>query len=318
MTAWGETLQELERSELKPPLAAGQIAELRPVVFQTELIVPDEPALLWYYFLLQQGETTWFYGNDPDRLGGEGQITLATPPPSYQITVHRPRPQTPQWFRDAVVYQIFVERFCNGNEDGRITNAPPNSLIHAHWDDAPTYAQAVGSGAILAYDYFGGNLVGVRKKLGYLKEMGVSAIYFNPVFASPSNHKYDTADYKTIDPMYGDNNEFAALLKEAKGLGIQVILDGVFSHTGADSLYFNMEGRYPGIGAYQSPASPYYSWYRFVNFPDEYESWWGIGTMPNVDELNPSYQNYIINDKNSVIRQWMKLGVKGWRSGRGR
>ena len=308
----GETLREMEICDWPLPEELAWDADSPARVYSTEVGVPEEPALLWYYFILEQGENRWYYGNRPDGLGGEGELALE-PPLSYQITVHRPRTQAPSWFRDAVVYQIFVERFCNGSEDGRVHHAPPDSLIHAHWDDAPVYAQAVGSGEMLAYDYFGGNLAGVRKKLDYLKEMGVSAIYFNPVFSSPSNHKYDTADYKTIDPMYGDNKEFAELLKAAGEKGIRVILDGVFSHTGADSLYFNLEGRFPGPGAYQSPESPYYSWYRFTDYPDEYESWWGIGTMPNVNELDPAYQDYIINDKNSVIRQWMKMGVRGWR-----
>ncbi|HWR38365.1 MAG TPA: bifunctional glycogen debranching protein GlgX/4-alpha-glucanotransferase [Patescibacteria group bacterium] len=307
----GETLQAMEPCDLMAPDNPAMDAN-RPVVYQAILTVPAEPSLIWYYFVLQQDGYQWFYGNQPDGLGGVG-LAAAEPPLSFQITVHRPQTQVPNWFRDAVVYQIYVERFYNGHEDGLVHHAPPGSLVHAHWDDAPVYAQAVGSGVMLAYDYFGGNLAGVRKKLGYLKELGVNAIYFNPVFSSPSNHKYDTADYKTIDPMYGDNREFADLLATAGEMGIRVVLDGVFSHTGADSIYFNQEGRYPGLGAYQSPESPYYSWYRFTQYPDEYESWWGIGTMPNVYELDPSYQDYIINDKHSVIRQWMKMGVKGWR-----
>ena len=162
-------------------------------------------------------------------------------------------------------------------------------------------------------DLFGGNLRGIIEKLDYLKDLGVTIIYLNPIFKARSNHKCDTGDYMTIDPMFGDEKFFQELVLEAKDRGIHIILDGVFSHTGAYSIYFNKDGSYPGIGAYQSKDSPYYSWYKFEDYPDKYESWWGIETMPNVDEMEPSYREFIYAGENSVIRYWMRMGAKGWR-----
>lgn len=134
-----------------------------------------------------------------------------------------------------------------------------------------------------------------------------------PIFDSPSCHKYDTGDYEKIDPMFGDEEIFKELCSEAEDLGMRIILDGVFSHTGSDSKYFNKFGNYDSLGAYQSLESPYYRWYRFNDYPKLYEAWWGFSNMPNVDELNPSYLDYIIRNNNSIIEKWLKLGASGWR-----
>ena len=248
----------------------------------------------------------------PGRNGGPG-AAATTPPPSFQITVHLPDAATPDWFKNAVVYQIFVDRFFNGHPGGSITNCKKGSLLHPYWDDAPVYVRERETGRILAYDFFGGNLAGVMAKLPYLKSLGISAIYFNPLFEASSNHKYDTADYKTIDPMFGSNELFRQLCEQARQMGIAIILDGVFSHTGSDSIYFNKEGNYQETGAWQSPGSPYYLWYRFKQYPDDYESWWGVDALPNVNELEPSYRDFIIHGQDSVLKHWMRLGAKGWR-----
>ena len=168
-------------------------------------------------------------------------------------------------------------------------------------------------GNIVRWDFYGGNLLGVKKKLEYIKSLGVSVIYFNPIFDSPSCHKYDTGDYEKINPMFGDEEIFKDLCNEAEKIGIKIILDGVFSHTGSDSKYFNKFGNYNSLGAYQSLQSPYYRWYRFNDYPDLYEAWWGFSNMPNIDELNPSYLDYIIRDDNSIVEKWIRLGASGWR-----
>lgn len=280
-------------------------------IYRSTVKAPADPGWLWYYFVIEKDGQTSYYGNHT-RLGGMGSVSHEPLPP-WQITVFAQGATTPSWFKDTIMYQIFVDRFYNGNPGGAIVHAPKGSMIHAHWDNNPVYVRDMKDGSILAYDFFGGNLAGVMDKLPYLKEMGVGVIYFNPVFEAASNHKYDTADYKQIDPIFGDNELFRHLCAKAKELGISVILDGVFSHTGSDSIYFNREGNYSTVGAYQSKSSPYYSWYRFHNWPDHYESWWGIDTLPNVEELNPDYQKFIIDGENSVIKHWADLGVKGWR-----
>jgi 4-alpha-glucanotransferase len=281
-------------------------------LYRVAYTVPGEPGLVWYYFIIHCGGAVSYYGNNPEGTGGLGAVS-AVPPPSFQMTVHLPEAATPGWFKNAIVYQIFVDRFCNGHPDGGITNCKPGSLLHPYWNDAPVYVKERETGRILSYDFFGGNLEGVMDKLPYLKSLGISAIYFNPLFAASSNHKYDTADYKNIDPMFGSNDLFQQLCARAREMGIAIILDGVFSHTGSDSIYFNKEGNYPETGAWQSPASPYYSWYRFHKHPDEYESWWGVDALPNVNELEPTYQDFVIYGRDSVLKHWMRLGAKGWR-----
>ena len=279
--------------------------------YQATVLAPPQPGWLWYYFIVESRGELWYYGNNGE-LGGQGQLS-SEPPSAWQITVHEEGMSTPAWFKESVMYQIFVDRFYNGHEDGRVEHAPHGSVLHAHWDNNPVYVRDMKNGRILAYDFFGGNLAGVMAKLPYLQELGVGVLYFNPIFTAPSNHKYDTADYKNIDPMFGNNELFRQLCAKAEEMGIAVILDGVFSHTGSDSIYFNRQGNYPAIGAYQSKASPYYDWYRFHEWPDDYESWWGIDTLPNVEELDPSYQKFIIDGNGSVVKHWAALGVKGWR-----
>ncbi|MDY5912687.1 MAG: glycoside hydrolase family 13 protein [Inconstantimicrobium porci] len=279
-------------------------------VFSTTINTGDRRGLIFYSFTIKQYGRVFFYGNNQEFLGGEGKI-YNNNPISYQITVYR-ECESPKWYKEGIVYQIFVDRFFNGNECCKIENPKSNSFIYARWDDRPMYIKN-NDGSIVRWDFYGGNLLGVIKKLGYLHELGVTAIYFNPIFEASSSHRYDTGDYKKIDPMFGDEDIFKKLCVEAEKLGIHIILDGVFSHTGSDSIYFNKYGNYDSVGAYQSKESPYYEWYQFSYYPDKYECWWGIGNQPNVNELVPSYLDYIIYDKDSVINKWMNLGADGWR-----
>lgn len=273
------------------------------------LDLPDEGGLLWYYFILFIDDSrVCFYGN-VSGLGGEGGIS-DMPPGSFQISVYDKGATTPAWFRRAVMYQIFPDRFYR---EHIIEAEKRGAVIHASWKDAPCYYKDPDTKEIIAYDFYGGNIAGVRAKLPYLKEMGVSVIYFNPVFESESNHRYDTGDYKKIDPLLGTNEEFEAFCREAEREGIRVILDGVFSHTGANSRYFNKKGAYDSVGAWQSPNSPYTKWYDFIEYPNKYHSWWGFETLPNVVETEPSYMDFIITAKDSVLHHWAEAGVSGWR-----
>ncbi|WP_333870314.1 glycoside hydrolase family 13 protein [Desulforamulus putei] len=281
-------------------------------LYRAEIMAPPRQGLLWYYFIIVQRGRTFYYGNNPRNLGGVGRI-YDHEPPSYQVTVYKEDNATPHWFKEAVMYQIFVDRFCNGHEEGKILNPKKHCMIYPSWDAVPQYGRDPLTGKTVCFDIFGGNLLGVLKKLPYLKELGISVIYLNPIFEASSSHKYDTGDYKKIDPMFGDNRLFQELCAKARDMGISIILDGVFSHTGSDSVYFNREGNYPSVGAYQSKDSPYYPWYRFIEHPHKYECWWGIDTLPNVNELDPSYQEFIITGEDSVIKYWMKMGAKGWR-----
>ncbi len=263
-----------------------------------------------YYFTIKKDDRYFYYGNNNESLGGEGKLYYNNPIP-YQITVYE-ESYIPEWYKEGVMYQIFPDRFCNGNKDRIISCSKKNSFIYSNWDDEPMYIKN-RRGEIERWDFYGGNLRGVIEKLQYLKDMGITIIYFNPIFESASCHRYDIGDYEKIDCMLGNEDDFKELCEKAKKLGIKIILDGVFSHTGADSKYFNRFGNYGSVGAYQSRESKYYGWYKFFEYPDGYESWWGFKNQPNVDELNPGYLNYIITGENSIVAKWLKLGASGWR-----
>ena len=138
-------------------------------------------------------------------------------------------------------------------------------------------------------------------------------MYLNPIGKAFSNHRYDTGDYKIPDPMLGTTEDFAELCREAHKLGLKVILDGVYSHTGSNSRYFNREGVFSGTGAYQSKTSPYASWYTFYEWPNNYHSWWDFNTLPTVNKMDSAFIRYIISDEDSVVAHWMKLGADGFR-----
>jgi pullulanase len=278
--------------------------------YQIDIDTADLLGVNYYYFVIDIQGQILFYGNNIEGLGGKGEI-YSYNPKYYQITVYNAQ-KIPDWYKEGIIYQIFVDRFFNGNEDGRVLNPKKNSFIYGNWHDDPMYIKN-SNGELARWDFYGGNLLGVRKKLNYIKSLGVNIIYFNPIFESSSCHKYDTGDYEKIDPMMGSNEDFKSLCEEANKLGIRIILDGVFSHTGSDSKYFNKFDSYESLGAYQSLNSPYYRWYKFHNYPNIYECWWGFSNMPNVDELNPSYLEYIVKSEDAIVKKWLKLGASGWR-----
>ena len=279
--------------------------------YETLIDTKEHLGLINYYFRILQDHGEVFYGNNYDGLGGIGVVCNRYDIKPYQITVYK-ESKVPAWYKDGVVYQIFVDRFNNGNKNKEIYNKKKNSFIYANWDDQPCYIRDK-EGRIIRWDFYGGNLKGVINKLDYLKELGITIIYLNPIFEATSNHKYDTGDYEKIDPMFGDEEDFKELCIKAKDLGIRIILDGVFSHTGSDSKYFNKFGNYKELGAYQSRESKYYPWYTFNDYPYDYKSWWGIDTEPEVNELNPSYLDYIVTGKNSIVSKWINLGASGFR-----
>ena len=280
--------------------------------FAAALTMPEKGCLLWYYFIITCSGRTVYYGNNADNLGGVGMMSEQVPP-AYQITVYDRNAVTPDWFKHAIVYQIFPDRFWRGTQTSACLEGKTGAVIHSDWNDLPAYWKDPNTGDILYYDFFGGNLAGIVEKLPYLQSLGVTCLYLNPVFESATNHRYSTADYHRIDPFLGTNKEFSAFCRAARKAGMAVILDGVFSHTGADSIYFNRFGHYDSVGAWQSKESPYYSWYRFTDYPDQYESWWGVMDLPNVDETDPSYMDFIIHDADSVLRHWLHAGISGWR-----
>ncbi|MFW6006483.1 MAG: alpha-amylase family glycosyl hydrolase, partial [Halanaerobiales bacterium] len=215
--------------------------------YEVKFKTAEDTSLLWYDFYILYNNKKYYYGKKDHGYGGKGKLSSTRNIP-YQITTYKPDLKTPDWFKNSVVYQIFVDRFYNGNKDNKILNPKKNCLLHSHWDNDPLYIRDE-EGNIARWDFFGGNLIGVRKKLPYLKKLGINVIYFNPVFEAASNHKYDVGNYHKIDQMFGDNELFEKLVAEAEELGISIILDGVFSHTGSDSIYFNKYNNYNSQGA---------------------------------------------------------------------
>jgi len=264
-----------------------------------------EPSV--YEFVLRIDEIgLYFYHFEVFYQDGAGEQTA-----EYQLTVYSGDFQTPDWLKTGVMYQIFPDRFARSKE----YHAPPQSkdyILREDWGGTPN-GLPDAEGIIRNNDFFGGNLRGIEEKLDYLENLGVTVIYLNPVFEAYSNHRYDTADYKKIDPMLGTEEDFIRLCEKAAEKGIRIILDGVFNHTGSDSVYFNKNGRYPGTGAWQSKDSPYYKWYRFTEFPHHYDSWWGIDTLPGVNETEPSYLDYIVLSEDSVVKHWLRCGASGFR-----
>ncbi len=225
----------------------------------------------------------------------------------FLLTVHSKDYKTPDWFKGGVMYQIFPDRFCKAGTMPHINGR----IERKDWGGMPSY-RPNEHGKILNNDFFGGNLKGIKSKLSYLASLGVTTVYLNPIFESHSNHRYDTADYMKIDPVLGTEEDLASLVQAAERKGIRIILDGVFNHTGDDSIYFNKYGHYPSVGAYQSKESPYYSWYFFDAFPQKYRSWWGIDIMPELNEHSKEYQNFIFGNQ-GVLKKWLSFGIGGYR-----
>ncbi|MGM9563066.1 MAG: glycoside hydrolase family 13 protein [Faecousia sp.] len=264
--------------------------------------VPEERGLYFYWFYVTKE-------NGGFRLFKQGNGTNMEAGDKWQISVIPADFATPDFARGAVMYQILPDRFYKSGDCDLTEKLRPFS-VHANWDEMPDYApDAEGN---WCSDFFGGNLNGVREKLPYLKDLGVEVIYFNPIFMAYSNHRYDTADYKRVDPMLGTEADFKALCDEAHSLGIRIVLDGVFSHTGSNSVYFDARHVF-GNGAVSNPDSPYREWYRFRHYPDDYDAWWNMPTLPNVEEVTPSYIHYIIEDDDSVAAHWLGLGADGFR-----
>lgn len=262
------------------------------------------PGLYWYHFEL---DTPW--GRSFVRNVGRGVGDFAPDASDFQQTVYDKNFKTPDWLKGGIIYQIFPDRFYSS---GTEKHGVRPSRVMRRWGDEPFWCEEQMNG-IWNNDYFGGDLKGIEEKLLYLANLGVTCIYLNPIFEANSNHRYDTADYEKIDPLLGTEDDLKSLCKTAREqYGISIILDGVFSHTGCDSKYFNIYSNYDDVGAYNSKESPYFPWYKFINWPDEYHSWWGIKLLPEVIEETPEYREYICG-KNGILRKWLKCGISGWR-----
>ena len=227
---------------------------------------------------------------------------------SFVLTVYQKDYKTPDWIKGGIMYHIFVDRFAKGGDYPVRVDA----IMNSDWENyMPQYAKYPG-GEVANNMFFGGTLDGVTSKLDYISSLGVNCIYLSPIFEAYSNHKYDTGNYEKVDCMFGGDEALDRLIAQAKKHNIKIILDGVFNHTGDDSIYFNRRGRYDTLGAYNSPDSPYFSWFDFKNYPDKYRCWWDIKILPAVNSKNPEYNEYI-NGEDGIVQKYLKKGTSGWR-----
>ncbi|MBO7452611.1 MAG: glycoside hydrolase family 13 protein, partial [Clostridiales bacterium] len=319
--------------------------------YETDIELPSEPSILFYWFRVKysdkdlskvgmeglgfnkpdQDHSYIYYVFDECGKKGEGKLYPEPPrigveedkyPFAWQITVYERSFKTPDFLKGALMYQIFPDRFSRDKDFSfkKMTEASPRSerIYHEDWnEDVDIYGKP--ETGYLACDFYGGSLDGICEKLDYIKSLGITVLYLNPIFEARSSHRYDTADYLNVDPILGGNEAFARLVNACNERDIKIVIDGVFSHTGADSRYFNKFDRYDGVGAYRSyitgEESQYRSWYRFIpseNDPPRYESWWGFPDLPNVDEDDLSYRRFIFG-KGGVVETWINRGASGLR-----
>lgn len=261
----------------------------------------DTAGIYYYRFEMRNRDGVWYYGR-----GENGESVCGENLPEWQLTVYKSSYKTPDFAKGNIIYHVFVDRF--NRADGVKTKR--KYRLHKSFSESPEVVSA--DGKYYADDFFGGNFNGIREKLDYLEELGVGIIYLSPIFKAFSNHRYDTGDYLKVDELLGTEDDFKRLLDAAHEKGMKIILDGVFNHSGADSLYFNKFGTYDSLGAYQSKSSPYYDWYYFKKFPDEYACWWGCDNVPDLNKSNKDYRALVFG-KNGVVEKWQKLGADGWR-----
>ena len=263
----------------------------------------EDGGLFYYEYLFLRGWDTLFTDT-------RDNVTFRLAPYSagkFRLLVTKKGLDTPAWFRGRTMYHIFVDRFAPGGGERR-----PDAVYHEKWNEEIEQFGAYPGAPVKNNEFFGGTLWGILDKLDYLESLGVGVLYLSPIFRAASNHKYDTGDYETVDPQFGGEEALKALLAECKKREIGVILDGVFNHTGSDSRYFNKEGHYDSVGAYQSPDSPYHDWFYFKSFPDSYECWWSIEILPKLNLSNPATHDYFVG-KGGIIEKYTRMGVNGWR-----
>ena len=280
-------------------------------MFTAQFIAPS-PAALFYKFKID-GELFLCADDDghTSRVCSDGE--------GFRLTVYKRGFITPEKFCRSIMYQVFPDRFGffddgtaqAGIEYHRRLGQTPE--MHGSIDEPVKWQPRPGEKDYAPDDFYGSTLKGIAKKLTYLKALGIGTLYLNPIVEARSNHRYDTSNYENVDPILGSVDDYVNLCAEAERLGIGVINDGVFSHTGADSIYFDRFGSYGGVGAYASKASPYFNWFDFRSFPDDYRCWWNFRDLPEVNEEDTGWQDYIIRAENSIVKLWLRRGASGWR-----
>jgi glycosidase len=269
-----------------------------PGLWTAEIRLPQEPTLLHYYFTLADGTLV---REQRQKEGVQQPLFGAWEEQDFHIAVYLPQGAPPEWTRGGVIYQIFPDRFARGAETPRIDHTYHYKALHLPWGEPPEHPPK-------GRDFYGGNLRGVIQKLDYLVDLGITCIYFTPIFASPTNHRYDAINYRLIDPQLGGLEDLVELIERAGQRGIRVMLDGVFNHCSSDSMYFK--------AAQASKLSPYYRWFHFNHWPDDYAGWMKVRTMPEFVEC-PEVEDFFFGDGHparGIAQYWLSFGTAGWRT----
>ena len=328
----GGPYQAMPMQDVAPDIDCGTPAPAAGGAVRCDLwattVTTSTAVTLGYHFVVRAGTATASVSDDARGDGGPGAAATSLSNVDWVVTVYEPGLQPVPWLQGAVVYQVFPDRFANGNPANDANPRQPryayppdatDQVVREAWGTPPRNPSTGG-------EYYGGDLAGIRSKLPYLHDLGVTVLYLNPIFASASNHGYDTRDYGQIDPRFGTQADFEGLVSDAAALGMHVILDGVFDHVSADSPYFDRYARQAGTaGACQSVTSPYRAWFTFTPAPDgpcagpsgphsmDYAGWNSIATLPVLNKRDPGVQALVYGATDSVARRWLQLGAAGWR-----
>lgn len=292
--SWPEVILNDTRRDLRWRVALSPVRD-QPDAWSAEILLPSEPTVITYHFVLADGTII------RERRQVEGIVKPVYgvwEERDFQVAVYTPHSHPPRWVRGIVMYQIFPDRFAIGHPDnvrrgGDVYGRKPRYL---QWGERPEHPPK-------GRDFFGGDLPGMISKLDYLADLGITCIYLTPIFAAPTNHRYDALDYFCIDPRLGDASDLDTLVSAAAQRGIRIILDGVLNHCSSESIYFK--------AAQADKTSPYYRWFDFQNWPDEYAGWVGLRDMPEFVEC-PEVEEFFFGP-DGVTRFWLKSGIAGWR-----
>ncbi|PYY18208.1 MAG: alpha-amylase, partial [Acidobacteria bacterium] len=319
--------------------------------FWEATIKSDVPNNFWYRFIVTDGTSTAYYADNTAALdGGLGAPTVGLVDNSYALMFYDPNFKSASWAKDAVIYQIFPDRFRNGRHnndpqtgdlryDDPVIALPwgtlPEGYCHNYADAAtscPWRFATPGRGNVeqpRGRDYFGGDLKGIDQEMDYLNWLGVNTLYLNPIFDSSSNHGYDTRDYAKINPYFGTQKDWENLAKHADQNGVRIVLDGVFNHLSSDSPFFDRYHHFVSSGACESASSQYRTWFTFrapgLSEPHPcasttpggtdtyYNGWSGFDSLPVITKSLPAVQQYFLTAPNSITRSWLQQGASGWR-----